>query len=159
MDVRFTTNSVAETMEIGKRLGAGLPSKAIVLLRGEMGAGKTHFAKGLFLGVGGRDADEVVSPTYTLVDAHTLASGRPFFHIDLYRLEHVDGLVAMELAEYFFQEEGFTVVEWPRNLTEAMDIEDHVLVSITSLEDPGQRQIVISSPGGALDGLLREMNR
>ena len=157
MDVHFTTNSVAETLEIGRRLGARLPTKAIVLLRGAMGAGKTHFAKGLFLGVGGDDTDRIVSPTYTLVDAHTLANGRPFFHIDLYRLEQVDALVAMELSEYFFFDQGLTVVEWPRDLVDAMGLEDYVLVDMTLGGTSTQREIILSGHGPTVDTVVREL--
>ncbi len=154
MDVPFTTNSVAETLELGRRLGEHLPTKAIVLLEGEMGAGKTHFAKGLFLGVGGDDADCVVSPTYTLVNAHELTTGCPFFHIDLYRLETVDALVAMELSEYFFLDEGFTVVEWPRDIVEAMGLAGHILVTMTPADAPTHRKIVLSSEDDTLSAAI-----
>src|SRR4051794_10550420 len=82
-DGHFIANSPEETFDLGSRLGAAFLGGEIVLLTGPLGAGKTVFAKGMAHGLG-IDHDEVVSPTFTLVNFH--AGRLPFYHIDLYRL-------------------------------------------------------------------------
>lgn len=106
------SNSEAETRAIGTGLAAGLQPGAVLLLSGDLGAGKTAFTKGLAEGLG-IDPAEVTSPTFTLV--HEYRQGRlPLVHVDLYRLEKVDldelGMDA-DLANH-----GVLVIEWPDRL-------------------------------------------
>lgn len=106
------SNSEAETRAIGARLAAQLQPGAVLLLSGDLGAGKTAFTKGLAEGLG-IDPTEVTSPTFTLV--HEYRQGRlPLVHIDLYRLEKVDldelGMDA-DLAN-----QGVLAIEWADRL-------------------------------------------
>jgi tRNA threonylcarbamoyladenosine biosynthesis protein TsaE len=107
---RITSSSEEETRAIAARLAAGLEAGAVLLLSGDLGAGKTTFVRGLAEGLG-IDPAEVTSPTFTLV--HEYRGGRlPLVHVDLYRLESADldeigldtdlavtGVVAVEWAE------------------------------------------------------------
>lgn len=107
------SHSEAETRRIARALSATLTAGSVVLISGDLGAGKTAFVKGLAEGLG-VDADEVTSPTFTLV--HEYHGGRlPLLHVDLYRVEHADldeiGL-DRDLAVH-----GITAVEWPERLT------------------------------------------
>ena len=107
-----TSNSEADTRAIAAALSPSLLPGAVVLLSGDLGAGKTAFVRGLAAGLG-VDPDEVTSPTFTLV--HEYRGGRlPLIHVDLYRLDRAEldeiGLDS-DLAEA-----GVTAVEWSERL-------------------------------------------
>ena len=96
------------TMAAGERLAAGLGTGAVVALTGGLGAGKTHFTKGLVRGLGG--TEEVTSPTFTLV--HEYRGGRlPVFHFDFYRMETAGEVLGIGWDEYL-DSGGVCVVEW-----------------------------------------------
>lgn len=106
------SNSEEETRRIAAALAKDLRAGAIVLLKGDLGAGKTAFVRGLAEGLGIK-ADDVTSPTFTLV--HEYRGGRlPLVHVDLYRLERAD------LDEIGLDQDvairGIVAVEWPERL-------------------------------------------
>jgi tRNA threonylcarbamoyladenosine biosynthesis protein TsaE len=108
----IVTNSEAETAAVGRELAATLNAGAIVLLRGDLGAGKTAFVRGIAEGLGIPPSD-VTSPTFTLVQEHR--GGRlSLYHVDLYRLQpsEVDDLGLDEMT----LEGGVTAIEWPERL-------------------------------------------
>jgi tRNA threonylcarbamoyladenosine biosynthesis protein TsaE len=112
-----TTRSEGETFELARRMAAGFKGKEVVLLSGELGAGKTVFAKGLAAGAGVVAIDRVSSPSFTLVNIY---EGRwPVFHIDLYRLEREAEILDLGWEDYLG--EGIVVVEWAERLTLAVD--------------------------------------
>jgi tRNA threonylcarbamoyladenosine biosynthesis protein TsaE len=134
---RFVTSSEEETRALAARLARELPPGAIVLLSGDLGAGKTAFTRGLAEGLG-IDAELVSSPTFTIV--HEYPGGRlPLLHVDLYRLNGVDfddiGLDADVASR------GVTAVEWPERLTRP--IAGAVTVQISDAGDD-TREIIIS---------------
>lgn len=109
MTANFITKSFAETMELGRRLGGLLRPGDVVALRGPLGGGKTCFSKGVALGLGVSSADEIVSPTFVLIQE---SQGRiPFFHIDLYRIEKWSEIEDLGLEEYWSRG-GVSLVEW-----------------------------------------------
>ncbi len=109
----FTSNSEEETRAIAARLAAGLVPGAVLLLSGDLGAGKTAFVRGLAEGLGIDPAD-VTSPTFTLV--HEYRGGRlPLVHVDLYRLDSAD-LDEIGLDSEFAAQ-GVTAVEWAERLS------------------------------------------
>ena len=104
----FTSNSVEETIEFARQWSSCLVPNDVVALVGDLGAGKTHFVKGLVEGLGG--AENVTSPTFTLM--HEYRSGRlPVFHFDFYRLNHPVELQEIGFDDYL-EENGVAVVEW-----------------------------------------------
>lgn len=104
-DVRSPDEMVA----LGKAMAAQLEPGDILALRGGLGAGKTHFTKGVVAGLG-CDA-QVTSPTFTL--AHEYSGGRlPVFHFDFYRMESEDEVLRIGWDEYL-GEDGVVIVEWP----------------------------------------------
>jgi len=116
----FVTDSEAATVELGARLGRALAPGSVVLLEGELGAGKTAFVRGLAAGLGAPD-EEVSSPTFTLVQEY---HGRvPFLHADLYR---VSGLEAEDLGLEELGRDAVVAVEWAAKLvrrpTGAIDV-------------------------------------
>ncbi len=109
-----TTRSEEETFELALRMAESFTGTEVVLLTGELGAGKTVFAKGLAAGAGVADPDRVSSPSFTLVNIY---QGRrfPVFHIDLYRLER-----EAEIADLGWEDmlgQGIVIVEWAEKLT------------------------------------------
>ena len=121
------SNSEDETRRIAAALAKDLRAGAIVLLKGDLGAGKTAFVRGLAEGLGIR-ADDVTSPTFTLV--HEYRGGRlPLVHVDLYRLDRAD-LDEIGLDQDVASQ-GIVAVEWPERLTRK--IGDTIAVSIADL--------------------------
>jgi len=121
-----TTHSESETVAAGRAFAHSLAAGAIVLISGDLGAGKTAFVRGIAEGLGIDPAD-VSSPTFTLVQEYR--GGRlPLFHVDLYRLQssEVDDLGLDEMTE----QGGVTSIEWPdrlpRPFEQAIDVRiDH----------------------------------
>ncbi len=96
------------TMAAGERLAAGLGAGAVVALTGGLGAGKTHFTKGLVRGLGG--TEEVTSPTFTLV--HEYRGGRlPLFHFDFYRMDSAEEVLTVGWDD-ILDEPGVVIIEW-----------------------------------------------
>jgi len=107
-----TTRSEAETAAVGRDLARTLAAGAVVLLFGDLGAGKTAFVRGLAEGLGVDPAD-VSSPTFTLI--HEYRSGRlPLFHADLYRLSDAREIDELGLDE--IGEDGVLAIEWAEKL-------------------------------------------
>jgi tRNA threonylcarbamoyladenosine biosynthesis protein TsaE len=132
----FKTRSADETFELGRRLGEQLNGRAVILLKGDLGAGKTVFAKGVAAGLG-IDAADVTSPSFTLINVH---DGRlRLYHIDLYRLES-SSRIDLGLEEILEDERGVVMIEWAERLKFAP--ESSVEVEISYLSD-SERVIVI----------------
>jgi tRNA threonylcarbamoyladenosine biosynthesis protein TsaE len=102
------SHSPAETFELGREWGRSAPPGLVIALCGDLGAGKTQLVKGLAVGLGIQS--RILSPTFALVNVH--AGGRlPLFHLDLYRLDTPEQVLAAGLEEYLYPK-GVTVIEW-----------------------------------------------
>jgi tRNA threonylcarbamoyladenosine biosynthesis protein TsaE len=104
----FISHSAAQTHRLGARLGELLQAGDVLLLEGDLGAGKTVFAQGVAAGLG--IDDPVTSPTFTLI--HEYEGRLPLYHVDLYRLAGDADAAAIGLEEYLWGE-GVTLIEWP----------------------------------------------
>ena len=102
----YRTASEDETITLGERLAGELPRRGVVLLIGNLGAGKTTLAKGIVRGRGAAEADEVSSPTFTLI--HEYGS---VYHVDLYRLEDARDVSTLGLEE-LFERNALVLIEW-----------------------------------------------
>jgi tRNA threonylcarbamoyladenosine biosynthesis protein TsaE len=136
----LTTDSPAATQELAAQLAAvARPGDRLALL-GELGAGKTQFAKGFARGLG--VAEVVNSPSFTLMAEY--AGRLPLFHIDLYRLAGADEALAGGLLDER-QADGVTLIEWAERLGEGLDPERlEIRISITG---PEERSIELHAPG------------
>ena len=115
--MQFITNSPAETEKVGEALGKILAPGTVLAYRGDLGAGKTAFTRGLARGLG--SADTVTSPTYTIVNEYL--SGRlPLFHFDMYRLASSDDLWDIGWEDYL-ERGGVCAVEWSENVDDALE--------------------------------------
>jgi len=135
-----------KTQRLGAALGACLRAGDVVMLRGEMGAGKSVLTRAAARGMGVEGP--VPSPTFTILNIHEGTSLR-LYHFDLYRLEGADALYEMGLEEYIPSVDGATFIEWPQMAEEAMP-EDALTVTLTYGEDGLTRRAVLA-PGGAFD--------
>jgi tRNA threonylcarbamoyladenosine biosynthesis protein TsaE len=109
--VAIDTASADETEALGRKLGELLIAGDVVLLHGDLGAGKTTLTRGIAAGLG--IVETIQSPTFALVSEHRADSGLRLFHIDLYRLDSDDELASFGFEEYLAPPDGVTVIEWP----------------------------------------------
>jgi tRNA threonylcarbamoyladenosine biosynthesis protein TsaE len=132
----FTTRSGADTIDVGRKLAALLKPPQLLLLRGELGTGKTTLVKGIAQALDAAEPDEVTSPTFTLLHEYDGArDGKPvkLFHIDVYRLESERQLETLGLEE-LLTPDALVLVEWGDKFK--------------SIRKRATGEIVISSEGG-----------
>jgi tRNA threonylcarbamoyladenosine biosynthesis protein TsaE len=156
----ITTRGAAQTRALGRRLARLLRAGDVVLLRGDLGAGKTTLVQGV--GSGLRVEGPVTSPTFVLLTRHDLPDGeRPadtpaaLYHADLYRLTSSEEVAELELDAQ--AADGVLLVEWPERGLEALP-EEHLLVVLEHV--PGaenERRLTLVAVGDryhrVLDGL------
>ena len=135
----YTTASERETLRLARNLARRFRGDEVVLLVGELGAGKTVFAKGLASGLGLEDIDQVCSPSYTLLNVYR--AKYPIYHWDLYRLG--DPREVSDLGWEDFLGEGVIIVEWAEKLGYEGD---RILVRIEVLESRRRKIEIESDP-------------
>ena len=131
--MKFTTNSPEETEKLGAALAKTLKPGTIIAYRGDLGAGKTAFTRGLARGLGCREM--VTSPTYTIVNEY-LGGRLPLFHFDMYRLHSSDDLWDIGWEDYL-ERGGVCAVEWSENVADAM--ENPITITIEKLGEDTRR--------------------
>ena len=139
--MEYITNTPGETEAIGAALGKTLPPGTVIAYRGDLGAGKTAFTRGLAKGLGCKEL--VTSPTYTIVNEY-LGGRLPLFHFDMYRLRSSDDLFDIGWEDYL-DRGGICAVEWSENVADAM--EDAIVITIEKL---GEDSRCITIEGGDL---------
>jgi tRNA threonylcarbamoyladenosine biosynthesis protein TsaE len=107
------TRSREETVRRGREIGERLKPPVLILLSGDLGAGKTTLTKGLSSGLGAAKEDEVTSPTFTLV--HKYERGPRVYHIDLYRIDSAQDFDTLGLEE-IFDDTAVVIIEWAEKL-------------------------------------------
>jgi len=114
----IVTNSAEETTEFGRSFAARLCAPVLVLLKGDLGAGKTTLTKGIISGLGAAREEDVTSPTFNLVHVFKTQSNPPVkvFHVDLYRLEGTHDLESIALDD-ILAEPCIAIIEWSERLT------------------------------------------
>jgi len=132
------THSEDETIELGRRIARELPRQAVVLLIGNLGAGKTTLAKGIVSGLGAAPPEEVSSPTFTLI--HEYGAGR-VYHVDLYRLDRPEQVATLGLEE-IFEREAVVLIEWGERFPALMPPHS-IRIELKTLGGD-QREIVIN---------------
>ena len=132
----YTSHSATETIELGRQLAPLLGGAHLVLLRGDLGAGKTTLVKGIAEGFGAAEADEVTSPTFTLIheyDGTQDGKALKLFHLDVYRLEGERQLETLGLDE-LLTPDALVLVEWGEKFK--------------SIKKKASGEIAITSAGG-----------
>ena len=134
--MEFLTTSPAETESIGAALGKIIKPGTVIAYRGDLGAGKTAFTRGLARGLG--CTDMVTSPTYTIVNEY-LGGRLPLFHFDMYRLRSSDDLWDIGWDDYL-DRGGIAAVEWSENVDDAM--ENAIYVTIHKTGETTRRIVI-----------------
>ena len=134
MQKTYVTDSVIETERIAEQLGRTLSGGETVLLSGEMGAGKTHFVKGLAVGL--EISDVITSPTFALHNSYT---GRlTLNHFDFYRIDDSSEVEVLGLNEFFYDDRGVSVIEWGENIADLIPA-NSIRVTIEKLSENRRR--------------------
>ena len=131
--MEFITNSPRETEAVGAALGRILKPFTVIAYRGDLGAGKTAFTRGLARGLGA--TEQVTSPTYTIVNEY-LSGRMPLFHFDMYRLASSDDLWDIGWEDYL-ERGGVCAVEWSENVADAM--ENAICICIEKIGEDSRR--------------------
>jgi tRNA threonylcarbamoyladenosine biosynthesis protein TsaE len=132
----FTTQSGADTIEVGRKLAHLLKPPQLLILRGDLGTGKTTLVKGIAQALDAAEADEVTSPTFTLIheyDGTQDGKAIKLFHLDVYRMEGERQLETLGLDE-LLTPEALVLVEWGEKFK--------------SIRKKATGEITISSEGG-----------
>jgi tRNA threonylcarbamoyladenosine biosynthesis protein TsaE len=142
---------LASTHQLGHWLGASARKGDVLLLIGDLGAGKTSLAQGIATGLAVEDV--VTSPTFTLLNEYR---GRlPFYHFDFYRLETPE-IGSMGLYEYWQEPRGVVAMEWPERLDESLMPDDYLALSLTHAPNDG-RHAAFTPHGRRAEAWLKEI--
>lgn len=137
----FITCSEEETEAVAREIASDWKGTEVVLLQGELGAGKTVFARGLASGLGVKDLSEVCSPSFTLVNIY---QGRcPIYHIDLYRLDREEDILNLGWEDYLGK--GVIIVEWGEKVS--FDFGQPVYYVEIEIDSQERRKISVSVRG------------
>ncbi len=133
---RYVTHATEETIALGERLGAALEPGDVLVLTGDLGAGKTQLTKGIAAGMG--ITDDVTSPTFNILMVYEGAA-MPLYHFDLYRLDDPDQLEDIGFYE-MLEGDGACVIEWGEQFTEQIGPErlDVYLTRLDAQAAPGE---------------------
>ncbi len=113
MDITVVSHNEEETIESGISLAQKLSPRDVVFLRGDLGSGKTTFAKGIAKGLG--ISTRIISPTFVIVREHEVDSGKikKMYHLDLYRLHDEREALGVDIKDILNDDDGVVVIEWP----------------------------------------------
>jgi tRNA threonylcarbamoyladenosine biosynthesis protein TsaE len=151
--MQITSQSVKETLNLGRELARHLEAGDIICLKGELGSGKTVFTKGIAEGLSVNKA-KVTSSSFILIRRH-LEGKFPLYHFDLYRLEKPGDIAALGYEEYFY-DEGVAVIEWAEKLDCFMP-KEHLMVEL-SYRGENRRRLKFSATSPRYKKLLKELN-
>ncbi len=131
--MEWITNSPEQTEQVAERLAKVLKPGTVIAYRGDLGAGKTAFTRGLARGLGVKEI--VTSPTYTIVNEY-LGGRLPLFHFDMYRLGSEEELFDIGWEDYL-ERGGVCAVEWSENVWDAM--ENPIIITISRLGESSRK--------------------
>ena len=152
MAIDFISHGAAQTQRVGARLGELLQPGDVILLEGDLGAGKTVLAQGVAQGLG--IDDPVTSPTFTLI--HEYEGRLPLYHVDLYRLAGAADAANIGLEEYLYGD-GVTVIEWPDRAASLVP-GDYLVISLRPIADT-KRALRLTPHGARYEALVAEFKR
>jgi len=142
--IEITTNSAAETIELGRKMGEALTGGEVFALIGNLGTGKTHLIKGIAAGLGADESDGVSSPTFVIVNEYFGREGViHIYHIDAYRMESVAEFQSLGFDEYC-RPDSVVLVEWADKVLAAIEGFDPITVGLEHISE-NQRKIAIDN--------------
>ena len=143
---KFISNSELDTKTLAKKIASNLKPGDVIVLTGELGAGKTKFTEGLLSYFGLEN--EISSPTFTIVNEYKNENIN-IYHFDVYRLEDADEFYAIGGEEYF--EKGICIIEWGELISDALP-DNHISITFQKdNNDENKRVLDIESIGNAIN--------
>ena len=150
----ITTNSANETLALGRKIAPFLKKGDVIVLLGDLGAGKTLFVSGLLDFYNKKD--EASSPTFTIVNEYNLKDDLTLFHFDVYRLESSDEFLAIGGDEFF--DKGISVIEWGNKISDVLP-KDSLFINIEKdPDDINKRIFSFNSSSDKFNSLFEEVN-
>lgn len=133
----FISKSEQDTLDFAKNLASKLHKGDIIILTGELGSGKTKFTQGIleYFGL----ADEISSPTFTIVNEYNSLANLNIYHFDVYRLSDIDEFYAIGGEEYF--ENGICIIEWGEIIKEALP-HDYINITFEKKDDDDNYRLI-----------------
>lgn len=147
--INLVTDSAAKTKELAFKLGKLVDAKTLIIMTGDLGAGKTTFTQGLALGMG--ITKTVTSPTFTIMKIYK--NNLPLYHIDAYRLEGVSQDLGLE---EMMDDDGVCVIEWPLFIDDRLP-KEYINVDLKWLSE-NERAITISAVGERYMRMLEDLS-
>lgn len=148
MEKRFVTKNALETIALGEKIGSLVKASDVILLVGDLSAGKTTITKGIGKALG---VTKIInSPTFTIVK--TYKGNIPLYHLDLYRLSGINN--DFDLEEYF-EGDGVCVVEWPYQVNELLP-NDYLKIDLEII-DKDSRSITVSNKGNKYERIVEAL--
>lgn len=133
--MQYISNSYEDTINIAKQFAKTLSAGDVVLLNGDLGAGKTVFTKGI-VEYFSNNKEVAISPTFTIVNEYNCEP--PVYHFDFYRIKSEDELIAIGIEEYLYGS-GICVIEWPERAPQLLA---DISVKTVSIEKDNQKRII-----------------
>lgn len=127
--MRFEAHSEEEMVAVGRRLAEVLPSQAVAILTGDLGAGKTTLAKGIAAARAGISEDEISSPTFALI--HEYGDPVSVYHLDLYRLDTKAQVLGLGLDE-IFDRPALSLIEWGERFARLIPVTHRITITSQS---------------------------
>lgn len=154
MKTNVITHNLNETLELGKKIASYLFKGSVITLKGDLGAGKTSFTKGVGFGLGIKE--EIISPTFNILKCY-FHKPINMYHIDAYRLEDVPSENKNIGLDEIIEGDGITLIEWDEFIKEYIDYNESLNIKITINKD-NTRNFEISSVNKRYEPLFKELN-
>lgn len=138
MQKELTVQTLEETNDLARTMAERVKSPSLIFLKGEMGSGKTHFAKAFVKASG--SVDDTNSPTFTIINTYDSPNG-PINHLDLYRLSDVDEFYATGLEDSILTD-SISLIEWPELIEDELDPQIIITFTPTGITE---RQIIVET--------------
>lgn len=151
--LQITSHSLAETMQIGQKIGAALKGGEVIALIGPLGSGKTHLIKGIAAGLGAADSRRVTSPTFVLINEYTGPKMRlDVYHVDAYRLESVAEFEMLGFDD-LCRPDSVVLIEWADRVQSALQDVDTMQIELSHIDQNNRRIRLKNTPGYILGSL------
>ena len=145
MDLEIISNSPAETVELGRRIGQQLRGGEIIALIGPLGSGKTHLIKGIAAGAGAENSSRRVnSPTFVIVNEY--AGRMDIYHIDAYRLNSISEFEMLGFDDFCYQQ-SVVLIEWADKIESALGAIDYVRIKLSHAGQTKRKVHIENTPG------------
>ena len=142
MKQEFYTHSADETRALAAKIATETPNGTVFALNGDLGAGKTVFARGFARGL--NITEPISSPTFTILQEYPI-DGKFFYHLDLYRIDNSDAAYAFGIDEFLYAEDAMTLIEWPERIEDILP--PHTIrITIEPLDQEDLRRITVDFP-------------